>query len=93
MARNGSWKATILVLHPLPIQTGSQKDAGWSVANTASEIAQDVMTRRNERHRKMVFAKRHAKNLGKDEPLTPEELAKAILDLRRKYPKEFPPTK
>jgi hypothetical protein len=48
---------------------------------------------REHRKRMLVFAKRHAKNLGKDEPLTPEELAKAILDLRRKYPKEFPPPK
>lgn len=51
------------------------------------------MTEEEREHRKrmLVFAKRHAKNLGKDEPLTPEELAQAIIDLKKRYPKEFPP--
>lgn len=53
------------------------------------------MTEEEHEHRKrmLVFAKRHAKNLGKHEPLTPEELAQAIKDLKEKFPKEFPPTK
>ena len=49
------------------------------------------MTEEEREHRKrmLVFAKRHAKNLGKDEPLTPEELAEAIKDLRRDTPRNF----
>jgi hypothetical protein len=50
------------------------------------------MTKEEEAHikRMVVFAKRQAKNLNKREPLTPEELANAITELKKKYPDHFP---
>jgi hypothetical protein len=50
------------------------------------------MTEEERAHRKrmIVFAKRHAKNVGKSEPLTPEELSNAIKILKQKYPHYFP---
>ena len=50
------------------------------------------MTEEERAHRKrmIVFAKRHAKNVGNPEPLTPEELANSIQDLKKRYPHFFP---
>jgi hypothetical protein len=50
------------------------------------------MTRDQEAHikRMLEYAKQHVKKLDRTEPLTPEELASVLIQLKKKYPDHLP---